>query len=137
MSSRSVYRPPGYDPNLPGGNLDERWDLAAGTYTRYADDGTVAETRPLTDDEVDDLADMATSSQVAAGIDALAVLLAKAIGDNDTYLRLTEPSPDALIAQVRLLTRQMTALARYLGTVIPHAGVPRNWLDDITDVTTP
>lgn len=137
MSSRSVYRPPGYDPDLPNGNLAERWDLAAGTYTRYDDDGDVAETRPLSDDETENLTDMATSTQVAAGINVLAKLLARAIGDNDTYLDLEDPSPDDLIAQVRLLTRQMTALARYLGTVIPHAGDPVNWLDDISDVTTP
>ena len=32
--------------------LRARWDTATGLYTRYEEDGTLAESRPLTDEEV-------------------------------------------------------------------------------------
>lgn len=51
MSRRTSYFPGGYEPAQPNGNISEVWDDAAGTYTRYNPDGTVAETRPLTADE--------------------------------------------------------------------------------------
>lgn len=130
------YHPGGYDPDAPHGNLAQSWDLTAGTYTGWAADGTVLEQRPLTDAETADLQVVSVAQQAASGVQTLGELVEKTITDNDTYLALPEPTGEQLVAQVRLLTRQVTALARYVGTVTASPAA-QDYLSDLTDVTTP
>ena len=132
---RNHYGPGGYDPTVPGSNLLECWDSDAGTYTRYDGAGAPVETRALTADEAADMQRLEAATTAAANVSTIADLTAQAITDNDTYLALTAPTGDEQAAQVRRLTRQCQALARYLSTVVPHPGQPDN-LADVTDVTT-
>lgn len=44
----SSYHPGGFDPSKPNGNLAEKADPKAGTFTRWDTEGRVIESRPLT-----------------------------------------------------------------------------------------
>jgi hypothetical protein len=133
---RTRYYPGGYEPSAPADNKSEEWSLDAGTYTRWNPDGAVPLTRPLTAQETAEMQALADGQTAAGHISDIAALLGQAIADNDTYLALTAPVADDTTAQVRRLTRQVTAIARYLGTVVPRPN-PADYLSTVTDVTTP
>jgi len=46
--SRAFYYQGGCIPSAPASNMAQQWDDATSTYTAYAPDGTVANTRPFT-----------------------------------------------------------------------------------------
>lgn len=131
-----VYHLGGYDPTAPQDNLAASWDLTAGTYTGWNDDGTPAESRPLTPDETAWLQGMDAAQADTVHVADISALTRQAITDNAAYLALPAPTAADQEAQIRRLTRQGQAVARYLSTVVPQPA-PLDNLADVTDVTTP
>lgn len=129
-----VYGPGGWSADDP--NPSESWDLVAGTYTRRGLDGEVDETRPLTAAETARLQGLAAAQTAAQSVTTLAGLVQQAITDDDAYLALAAPTAADQLAQIRRLTRQMLAVARYLSAVVPQS-TPGDTLSDVSDVTNP
>jgi len=126
--------------NTDGDGRRETWDGAAGTYTAWDPDGKQVESRPLTVSEKTDLATLDAHVVVDSAVETLGGLIQQALTDNAAFLALTapgQPTPSLadLTAQVRRLTRQSQATARYMGTVIPRPG-KHFFLDTVTDATT-
>lgn len=129
-----VYGPGGWSAANP--DPAESWDLGAGTYTRRGADGKVDETRPLTAEETTRLQGLAAAQTAATSVGTLAALVQQAIADDDTYLALPAPTAADQLAQIRRLTRQMLAVARYLSAVVPQSS-PGDTLSDVSDVINP
>lgn len=86
--NRVIYNVGGYQPNhLSLGRLEE-WDSDTSTYTRWNDDGDIAEQRALTDDEIATLTIptasapdiVALAERVAAMNEALDFLILDSLG---------------------------------------------------------
>lgn len=105
MATREVYK---------NGQPYERW--ADGTYTRYADDGSVEETRPLTQEESDALA-AADQDNVRSNNEQQIRDAAKtAMENNRLFIQQTKPSTAA--AQANQAYNQAVALSRQMNAVI-------------------
>lgn len=131
-----VYGSGGWSGTSPNNNRTESWDLGSATYTRWSLDGTVAETRVLTGEETARLQALADGQTAAHSVDSIAALVQQAITDDDTYLALPSPTPADQLAQIRRLTRQMLAVARYLSATVPQS-TPGDTLSDVSDVLNP
>jgi hypothetical protein len=83
----------------------ETYDPAAGTYTRWAPDGSVVESRPLTAKEV---AGFTRDSNALTLRDRLRL----ALTSNATYLAIPAPTAADVRVQTERLTRQVNALVR-------------------------
>lgn len=103
MSTSSTYR---------DGVLIEARDDATQTVTTYGAGGVVTSTRPYTAAEID----AANAANAAALLDTnAAALLAKAdaaLATNATFRALASPTNAQTLAQVKALTRQVSALLR-------------------------
>jgi gamma-glutamyl phosphate reductase len=78
---------------------------------------------------------LAAGQTAAKSVTTLAGLVQQAITDDDTYLALAAPTADEQLAQIRRLTRQMLAVARYLSAVVPQSDA--STLTDVSDVVNP
>lgn len=101
MATRSVYK---------NGQPYEVW--ADGSYTRYADDGSVEETRPLTSDEEAALAAADYQNATSNNDVTIRGRARQAIQNNRTFVGLASPTAAQNAAQIKALTRQMNGLIR-------------------------
>lgn len=102
------------------GILREQWsngtqagDPAAG-YTAWDANGTVTTQRALTTEEAASLAALDTVATQGSNQSALINKAQTAITANGTYIALTNPTAAQTTAQVKMLTRENTAIIKLL-----------------------
>jgi hypothetical protein len=111
MSATTFY-PGGYNPSAPAGNVHERWDDATSTYTAWDASGVQTTTRAFTAGENIAADNAATAATTATNGDTLRKRAGNALAANTTYLALATPTNAQVVAQVRLLTQENSALIR-------------------------
>lgn len=92
--------------------LREWWDDASRTYFAYSASGEQVSSRPYTTEE-NALADAEASLETAlSNREQIETKAAQALAANATFLALNSPTNAQTLAQVKMLTRECTALIR-------------------------
>lgn len=110
--SRTVYGVGGYRPAHPSQGRIAEHDDATATFTRWNDAGTVVESRPYTAGEAAIAAAEAAAVAVQANQRTVEDRARAAITANNTYLAIASPTNAQVVAQVRRLTQECTALIK-------------------------
>lgn len=108
------YRAGGFDASAPAQNRAREWDSDAGTFTRWDRAGAVVESRPLTVDEAAAFAEQAAALSADGNARTLEDRLRGFLDANRTFLALAAPTAADRNAQVARLTREASALIRYV-----------------------
>lgn len=112
MTQNITYGLGGVDPNKPHDNALEMWDDSTRTYTDLTTDPPT--TRPYDDDENTAADDRAAVINQGDNAVTLGDRLAAGLVSNRTYLGLLTTTSAQNVAQIKSLTRQVSALARLL-----------------------
>lgn len=110
MAGETTYGLGGLIPAHPSKNKLEEWDLSGGTYTKWDAAGTVITQRSLTPGEVSRYTPRVEETNETT----LRERADAAVAQNNTYLAIVTPTNPQVAAQVRLLTRECSALIRLL-----------------------
>lgn len=112
------YHLGGHKPGTPAQNRAEELDSDAGTYTRWDESGKVVEQRPLAPEEVARFAAGAAAHAAAEQAETngrtLEQRLRTLLARNGEFLALTAPTVAERNAQTARLTRECSALIRYV-----------------------
>lgn len=102
--------------NYANGGLEsvEEWNPVAGTYVRRNGEGVQVETRALAPTEVAALAAQDTAEQAETNGRTLGQRLRTLLARNAEFLALTAPTVAERNAQTARLTRECSALIRYV-----------------------
>ena len=112
------YHLGGHKPGTPAQNRAEELDSDAGTYTRWDESGKVVEQRPLTPDEIAAASAASASWGIAEQAETngrtLEQRLRTLLARNGEFLALASPTVAERNAQTARLTRECSALIRYV-----------------------
>lgn len=114
MANRVSYYPGGFVAAAPQQNRSELFDGTAGTYTAWDVNGVQTAQRPLTSDEIADLAAMDTAAAQGSNQSTIRQAAQNALAANTTYLGIASPSNTQVAAQVKALTQQNNRIIRLI-----------------------
>ena len=106
----TIYAEGGYDSSKPFGNATEQWDDDTRTYTDYR--SGVAVTRAYTTQEAADADARVAALTTTTTESAIRTKALQALTANATFLAIASPTTAQTAAQVKALTRQVSALIR-------------------------
>lgn len=114
MATRATYHLGGFMADAPANNRAEGYDSDADTYTRWDESGEVVEQRPLAPEEVARFAAHAAAEQAETNGRTLEQRLRTLLTRNAEFLALASPTVAERNAQTARLTRECSALIRYV-----------------------